>query len=298
LIVGVFSAIFPYGLHRPPNYPDAFHSLPMNARTIKRAILRLISPIDAVARRINGKSEYPPLALRWDVGPLRGYERSAAEFRLFLQLFASLRPDSRLLDIGCGCGQMAQELAGVLSERGAYEGWDINREAIDWCIAHISSNDPRCTFQHLNVGNRLYQPTAAGDAATLRFDTSRTFDVILLKSVFTHLLNDQMQNYLRQLPGLLASGGKALVTCFLMNDERRASIVGNTSHIVFVPFAEDVFVVNPAMPEAVVGYEETAMLGAIRSAGLQLVQPVRYGSWAGDHSALTHQDLLVLGRES
>ena len=268
----------------------------MLSHATKRTVLRLLSPLDALVLRLNGKSEFPPLHLRWDVGPLRGYERSAAEYRIFLHLFAGLTSDKSVLDIGCGCGQMAQELLNDLGTAGKYEGWDINREAILWCQNHIAHRDSRFSFRHLALSNGLYQPGSGSDASVFTFPIARLFDIILLKSVFTHLLKAEVQNYLSQMPKLLTSKGKTLVSCFLLNAERdQAATAGRTS-IVFKPFAEHVAVANPLVPEGIVAYDESAMLDMIARAGLRLSSSPVYGAWAGDASALTHQDLLILER--
>ena len=42
------------------------------------------------------------------------------EFLGHLVELAGLRPDSRVLDVGCGIGRIARPLAGFLSERGSY----------------------------------------------------------------------------------------------------------------------------------------------------------------------------------
>ncbi len=266
------------------------------SRALKRLLVRSLDPLDTVVRRINGKGSQPPLHLRWEVGPLRGFESAAAEYRLYLQIFGGMRPDSHLLDIGCGCGQMALELAGHMSREGAYEGWDINAEAIRWCEKAIAGRDPRFTFRVLNVRNGLYKPYDGEDAASFRLPSGSRFDLILLKSVLTHMLRDEVANYLRQIPGLLATGGRCIASFFLLNDRQRSWEGRGENRIAFHHFRDGMAAANPAVPEAIVAYEESDVLALLHDSGLRLAQPVIAGGWVGDPAALSHQDILVLER--
>jgi 2-polyprenyl-3-methyl-5-hydroxy-6-metoxy-1,4-benzoquinol methylase len=88
----------------------------MNQNTIKllrharNAGLVALGPVDYVKRVVNGKTDLPPLHLRRYVGPLRSFESSGVEFMGYLRELAGLQTDARVLDVGCGCGQMALQL--------------------------------------------------------------------------------------------------------------------------------------------------------------------------------------------
>ena len=269
----------------------------MLPRKVKRGVLRLLNPLDAVVRRINGKQHLPPLHLRWEVGPLRGFEQSAAEYRMFLQVFGGLRPSTKFLDIGCGCGQLALELRDILDSSGRYEGWDIYPEAIQWCTKVIQSQDSRFTFQTLDVRNGMYNPKGSTDAAALRFPETSKADIVLLKSVFTHMLYKEMRNYLLQIPALLSPGGRCTASYFLLNERQKDLQRQGRNTIAFQPMGDGVAVVNPMVPEAIVAFEESVVMKILNEAGLRLSHPVFRGGWTGDRSALSHQDILVLEHE-
>jgi SAM-dependent methyltransferase len=287
------------GISTSPVEPAPTNRLPccMLSRAVKSIVVRSLDPLDRLVRRINGKQHLPPLHLRWEVGPLRGFESSAAEFRLVLQLFGGLRPDSRVLDIGCGCGQIALELIERLDKEGTYEGWDINSRAIQWCARTIGRVDRRFTFQTLDVRNGMYNPTGADDAASFKFPDNGQFDVILLKSVLTHMLREEVLNYLEQIPGLLVPRGRCTASCFLLNERQHAHERRGVSRIAFQPFRDNMAVVNPEVPEATVAFEEAEMMGMLRRARLRLSRPVLYGGWIGDPAALSHQDIMILERD-
>lgn len=264
-------------------------------RRLSSAILRTLGPLDRFIRTVNGKRDLPPLHLRWEVGPLRGFESSAAEYRVFLRLFGGLRAESRVLDIGCGCGQIALELRDMLGKEGAYLGCDIHPGLIAWSRSAIESVDRRFTFHHLDVRNGLYNPHGKESAASLKFPPSwGTFDVILLKSVFTHLRRAEAENYIRQIPSLLRPGGRCLASFFLLNAEQRRHEAEN--RIRFRPSSEGAAYAVPEIPEAIVAFEEQDVLEIIAQAGLALERPVVYGTWSGREDGLSHQDILVLTR--
>jgi ubiquinone/menaquinone biosynthesis C-methylase UbiE len=185
--------------------------------------LRALAPLDYVSRLLTGKRELPPLHLRRYVGPLRSFESSGAEFMNYLRLIAGLQPHERILDIGCGCGQMALHLKDYLDENGSYVGVDIHRPSIDWCQKKIASRRSNFKFAHINVRNLTYNPAGIHPAETYRLPyEDGSFDVVLLKSVFTHMRPTEVSNYLREVARLLNANGRCLATFFLLNDEQAA----------------------------------------------------------------------------
>jgi hypothetical protein len=50
-----------------------------------------------------------------------------------------LRPDDRVLDVGCGVGRFAAPLTQFLRENGSYDGLDVVPESIEWCVETIST---------------------------------------------------------------------------------------------------------------------------------------------------------------
>src|SRR5262245_8397860 len=178
-------------------------------RSLKRAVknrLRdanvpfpmVLEPIDYLARVINGKDDLPPLRLRKASGPLSSFETSSVSFLAFLSAAAGIHPTHRILDIGCGCGGIALQLRGFCREGGGYTGVDIHAPSVSWCQSHLTKSDARLEFIRINVRNAQYNPDGTEDAATFVFPfDDKTFDVILLKSVFTHMRPQQVDNYLK-----------------------------------------------------------------------------------------------------
>jgi SAM-dependent methyltransferase len=134
----------------------------------------------------------------WVVGAYHSreeYERSAAARRGML-IEQGLTPDSRVLDIGCGTGQMALALEGYLSDRGAYYGTDIGREAV--AFARRTYRRPNFVF-------------APGEMTRVPFpDSAGPFDLAIFFSVFTHTFTDESVLLLAEARRLLGPRGAVI----------------------------------------------------------------------------------------
>jgi SAM-dependent methyltransferase len=109
-----------------------------------------------------------------------------------------LTPDSHLLDVGCGTGQVAVAAERFLSDRGSYFGTDLGEEAITFC---------RKTFRRPNFSFAVNGMTTVPDPGT-------RFDLACLFSVFTHTYPDETVLLLADIKRLLARGGKIVADVF------------------------------------------------------------------------------------
>jgi SAM-dependent methyltransferase len=134
----------------------------------------------------------------WVVGAYHSrdqYEQSKRERREMLTRYG-LTPDARVLDVGCGTGQMADALTEYLSARGAYFGTDIGVEAIDFCRQTYT----RPNF-HFAQGGMTSLPVGPGDGP---------FDLAIFFSVFTHTFVDESALLLAETRRRLATTGRVV----------------------------------------------------------------------------------------
>ncbi|HKY45358.1 MAG TPA: class I SAM-dependent methyltransferase [Pyrinomonadaceae bacterium] len=263
-------------------------------RSGRHLALLVLSPLDYVSRVLKDKRDLPPLHLRRYVGPLESFESSGAEFMDHLRLLAELRPGERVLDIGCGCGQMALHLEKYLDENGGYVGVDIHRPSIRWCQKNIAARRSNFQFAHIDVRNLAYNPSGSHRAETYQFPfNDRSFDLILLKSVFTHMRPPEVSNYLQEVSRLLRSNGRCLATFFLFNEEQASLALEGANDLEF-KYGEGVWRYRlEQSPESAVAYDESYVMELLREHGLTLKQPVHYGRWSGQ-DGLSYQDILLL----
>ncbi len=256
---------------------------------------RLLRPLDNICRRINSKAHFPPIDLRRYVGPLSSFESSGAEFVAYLKLLAGLRPTTRFLDIGCGCGLIPLHLTEYFVPPGRYVGMDISREAIEWCQRNLARRSPSLSFIHSDIRNSRYNPNGRYRAQEYTFPfPPASFDLILLKSVFTHMRPAEVARYLHEIGRLLDGDGCCLATFFLLNDTQQRLAAEGRNAFDF-RFGDDAWrYIDETSPETAVAFEERTLSEMLEQAGLRLRGPIRYGSWSGRDDGLSFQDILLI----
>lgn len=243
--------------------------------------------------RFLGGDPIPPKRL-W---PASSEYRQSAERNLrFLIDVAGLRPDAKILDLGCGTGRLALPLREYLSEEGRYEGLDVHREAVRWAARNIAPNDNRFRFRHVDIRNRSYNPSGLRSAREFRFPyESQAFDMVVLYSVFTHLVTEEMRHYVGEIQRVLSLGGTCVATFYLMD---RPSVVETPQATYqFHRMPDEVFFADRTVPERAVGYPEAFVRAVFTEAGLDVEDPVHYGRWHTPRSAPAWQDTIVARRQ-
>jgi SAM-dependent methyltransferase len=256
---------------------------------------RLASPVDRVIR-FRSAELLPPAHLRiYYYGTTDPRVFAAACDNITRELTTrGLRPGHRVLDIGSGIGNVALGLVGHL--HGGYDGLEIHPEAVAWCQRTITPRYPGFRFHRADVANRAYNPGGRVRASDYRIPfLDHTFDFILLASVFTHMMPDEVTQYLNEISRVLAPRGVCVASFFLLNDESRAGIDAGSSFMSFeVEHPSRVCRLHdPDVPEAAVAFDEAWVRGAIERAGLG-IRDLRRGRWwsGGAHD----QDVLTLVR--
>jgi SAM-dependent methyltransferase len=156
----------------------------------------------------------PPETLRRATGP-GSLERFLVVGDAWNQVVSRfiVRPDSRVLDIGCGCGKLARFLA-TNPHVETYVGFDAMPEGVAWCENFITPlTDGRFDFHHYDIYSKTYNSQGSMRASEVVFPADDgSVDVVAAASLFTHLLEKDAKHYLQEVHRVLKPEGLALAS--------------------------------------------------------------------------------------
>jgi SAM-dependent methyltransferase len=248
-----------------------------------------------VRDRLRGRSDrlVPPRRLTFG-GHADFVETGDALLRQCVDL-GGLRPDAAVLDVGSGTGLMARPLAGFLGERGSYDGFDSDRDAVGWCRRRYARLE-RFRFQVADVYDRRHNPRGTQTAAEVRFPyDDASFDFAIIGSVLTHLLEAEADHYLAETARVLRPGGRVLAGVFVLDEESRPLIAAGTAVLPFLDVEAHVAVLSEDVPEEAVAYDAAWIAERLAAHGLTPGR-TRRGTWCGREDAVTFPDVLVAER--
>lgn len=228
------------------------------------------------------------------IGGSQDFESMGSLFLNWFKELGGLQPNERVLDVGCGIGRMAIPLTRYLNADGSYEGLDIVREGIDWCKRNIEPRYPNFNFQLADIFNKSYNSGGRLAANKYKFPfQNESFDFVFLTSVFTHMLPDDVQNYLRETARVLKHGGRCFITFFLWNEESAGLIHSGKSMFDFRHAISMYHLVDIDLPESAICYDESFVCDLFGTCGLGDNLKIHYGEWCGRTHYVDGQDIVV-----
>jgi SAM-dependent methyltransferase len=235
----------------------------------------------------------PPRRLWHLIGsPFMDFHKSGEDFRDFL-VANGLKPDHRVLDVGCGLGRLAIALTDYLGPDGAYEGFDIMPAAIRWC-RRITAAHPNFRFQLVDLHSDRYHRSGGGQASRFVFPyPDASFDYVTLASVFTHLMPADMRNYLAEIARVLKPGGRCSISWFLLTPEVRVALQAGNSLYSFSHAGEGYWAEDAQLPEAAIAFDQAEVLALYDALGFDIVGHFP-GLWPRER--LTSQDIVIAAK--
>ncbi len=194
-----------------------------------------------------------------------GYVAGASKFWLATALDGLWTMDSTILDIGCGCGRYAHLLRDFKYQgqkfRGRYIGIDIDEEALGWCRRHFDSD--RFTFIDSTHSSVSYNVNHDKNIYYRVDIPNESVDFVYSTSLFTHLLEKELINYLKESFRLLKPGKTMNMSVFCLDYPPPTYGSRHTfSHMLGNAFVESL-----RQPEAAVAYHEDFLIGASKDVG-------------------------------
>jgi SAM-dependent methyltransferase len=262
---------------------------PVIRRAVTSVRLRAVDALDSVSGRRDPL--IPPRRMSGYVGP-GDFRATGEEFLGHFRELAGLRPEDRVLEMGCGIGRMARVLTGVLRPPGSYDGFDVVASGIAWCQAHYRDTPAPFRFVHADLRNPAYNPDGALRATEYHFPyDDDAFDLVIATSLFTHLLASDAAHYLAEAARVLAPGGRVLSTWYLIPESDRAAPPAGFAR---TDPAAPTALRNPDVPEEAVAVDEAWVRDHLGALGFSR-ETLAGGTWRGGegHSL---QDILVAHR--
>ena len=262
---------------------------------VVNAALKMTDSVDYIARLANQRTYLPPFSIRArssgiksDLGAAR-FQKGGRKATNLLRTYARLTPDSKILEIGCGCGTAAFGLAEILND-GNYIGMDIERVSLASAKANSKLRRKGFQFELLDIRNGGYNPEGKYLATEYVFPyPDESFDIVFMTSVFTHMLTDEVLNYARQIARVLKSGGCCLLTAYLLDREMK---------IQFPFTSQEHSYMNEEIPEVVVSYHSAFLISTFANNGMLCTAGPLWGSVHGGESEVGGaQDILVFTKQ-
>lgn len=269
--------------------------IPKSTRLIMKRICYF--PMDTINLLLSRRDNLtPPKGMIFVGGG--DFKKSGEELLQYFIDLGGLKPNERVLDVGCGIGRIAVPLTKYLNKKGSYEGFDIVPVGINWCRKNISSKYPNYHFQLADVFNKTYNPKGKYKAFKYKFPyENESFDFVSLISVFTHMLPQDMENYLYEITRVLKRNGRCFITFFLLNKESLQLInVGKSTFDFKYKFGK-YRTIDINTPEDAVCYDEAFVLDLYEKYGLTIKKSFYYGSWCGRSNFLSYQDITIASKE-
>lgn len=265
--------------------------MPIADRTIRRLIPAvpalsrvklLMWPLDALDRVLNLPYRelrgLPPNHMRIRIGVGNRLLFNAAQYRLlpinfWLDALAErhVSLSSNIVDLGCGCGRFAMALRDFwFHDRtftGTYFGVDVDVEMLAWCRKHFPADHFK--FHKVEVYSRTYNPrpetpvqSNGTHAAHIEIKPSviapfslplpnASQDFLFANSLFSHLLEGDFVNYLKESARLLRPGGWMHFSAFCLEHVNKSP----GSRWSFQHKDGNAHVEDCRYPEAAVAYE-------------------------------------------
>lgn len=225
----------------------------------------------------------PPVAPKELQFPIQNnfYDR-AIEGVYSLIKHAGLQPNHRVLDFGCGIGRLASPLVKYLTEEGSYVGLEVNAKAVEWCAENISAVASNFAFHHIDVFNDWYNPdaTARTEDYILPFE-EQSFQTSVLSSVFTHLSEEESENYLLQIGRVMEKKGRVWSSWYLINDEAKAAVASQSTQWKFdLSKPGPGYFHNSQKLGQAASFDQNWVIEAFRRAGME-VEHIYLGFWTG-----------------
>lgn len=269
-----------------------YYILGPRTRRIARRLYYL--PVDTLESLSGKRDALTPPKGKIFIGP-GNFRELGEKLRANFIEFGALKPSDRVLDVGCGIGRIAIPLTQYLNRQGAYEGFDIVEDGIKWCSKKITPKFPNFHFRHIALKNDLYNLQTSQSASEFIFPyPDKSFDFVILTSVFTHMQIEEVKHYLHEISRTMDHGATCFATFFII-DQASQDFLNRSEKPFFAYDGGDFMLHDKQVKDANIAFRLEAVERMCADAGLR-IHKFHPGWWAGRNrqACVDFQDVLIL----
>lgn len=269
-----------------------FYSLPVSWRYTARQLYYF--PIDIYEKQTGKRDKLtPPKGMIFTgSGDFRQQGRDMVEK---FKSLGDLRPEHKVLDIGSGIGRIAVGLTEYLNEKGRYEGFDVMERGVLWCQNNISTVYPNFQFKYTPLKNDLYRNDGeAAENFTFPYADNQ-FDFIVLTSVFTHMMPEEVKHYLGEIQRVLKPEGKCFATFFVLNEESKEGMKNNKEF--HFPYEYGYYrLMDDKIKSANIAFEEDYLKANLILDNKLKLDKIHHGWWSNQNreACESFQDIVMI----
>lgn len=204
---------------------------------------------------------------------------------------------SSIIDIGSGYGRLAYAILNHFDFTGSYVGVDILPKHIAWCRNNFTPRFENIKFELLDIKNERYNPLGKLRAETAVFSFNKgMFQFCTLFSVFTHMFEQEIRNYLREIYRITTDDAVTISTFFLLNKDREDRVINGDAGLTMKFKLNDYTrYFNATDKLHAISFDENFIFSLLSEHGFKIKECL-YGHWAAGNSK-HYQDILILTKK-
>jgi ubiquinone/menaquinone biosynthesis C-methylase UbiE len=206
----------------------------------------------------------------------------------------SIKPNQKILDIGCGCGRIAIHFLNYLNEQGQYIGIDSNKKLLSYCADNISTVNDKFQFKLIDAYNGVYSREGKLKCEDIIFPVENgTVDIVIMWSIFTHMYLADIDAYLKEIHRVLKKGGLFISSFNLYNEFISNQIKMEKSYLdIKYRINEDSYSLDKEIPENGFAHNEE-MVKELYWRNEFLIREIKYGVWSSKEFVGEFHDCII-----
>jgi len=268
-------------------FSDGIHHLRVIAKT--KDTEKLLHKVELVIGK-KESGDKPHSQRNMETENRLNFKKSGLKYLNNFKKYCNLKPENEILELGQGMGRLTMPLTKYLNDQGEYYGLDVIPDSVKHCQENITKKFPNFYFLLADVKNKVYNPEGQLQAHEYIFPfRDNFFDFVFLHSVFTHMLLEDMKNYLSEIVRVLKPGKRCLISYALFNTESNNKLNRYNHEHDFGSYRCKL----PNNPEIAISYDIKLIQDTYKKVGLKIIEPIHY---THTNNEISQQDVIIASK--